>query len=136
MTILTAYSQSIRDALTKANEHLHGNLRFKTCEHVKTRRDGRYEFSVTLTVNDSNEIGSRRSIAGHRISAACWHAHGLFFDALPAGTEIRTGNVKMLAGEKWQDYNIGSRSYPMQASLACNCMEWNSSGILPFPVNT
>jgi hypothetical protein len=123
----------VKNALFEANKYFDGNLKFK-----------RFEFSgpsglrlnVTLTVNDSKEIGSRRNAEGGRIAAACWHAHGVFFDSLPAGTEIRSAQGGTFhAGDKWQDSNIGSLYRPLQASHACNCMDWNVSGVLPFPVN-
>ena len=138
MIIIGATKAQLEAALEAANGHLHGNLRFKDIEHVKTRRDKREQFKVTLTVKDTNEIGSRRSYEGRRIPAACWHAHGVFFDNLPEGTEIRTsffGSVSMKAGDKWTDINIGSTYRPLMASHACNCMDWNTSGVLPFPVN-
>jgi hypothetical protein len=140
MIVTTPYSHYIRDALDKANKHLGGNLVFKECELVKTRRDGRHEFRVTLTVKDSKEIGSRRSPEGRRIGAACWHAYGLFLDSLHPDCEVKTtmgrlGMQKIRPGEKWQDYNIGSEMRPFMASHACNCMDWNTSGVLPFPVN-
>ena len=131
-----AGEESLHTALAHANEYFHGNLRFKGIDKQKTRKDGREVFKVTLTVNDSKEIGSRRSPFDYkRISAACWHAHGVFFDSLPAGSEIRSCNNTMQSGDKWTDYNIGSQMRPCMASHACNCMEWNTSGVLPFPVN-
>ena len=138
MIIIGATRAQLDSALAKANEYLHGNLQYKDIEYMKTRRDKREQFKVTLKVHDSKEIGSRRSFEGRRIPAACWHAHGLFFDALPEGTEIRTsffGSVSMKAGDKWTDTNIGSLYRPLMASDACNCVDWNKYGMLPFPVN-
>jgi hypothetical protein len=124
---------AVYDAISKANEHLHGNLTIKRFDVGNVHRDGRLPIDVTLTVHDSKEIGSRRAPRdGKRIAAACWHAHGLFFDALPEGTEIRTMAGVSHAGDSWADYNIGSQAYPCMASDACNCME---GGELPFPVN-
>jgi hypothetical protein len=123
-------------ALTLANEHFHGNLVFKACQFVGKTRDGRGKVSCTLKVKDINEIGTRRAPRTWRkINAACWHAHGVFFDCLPGGTKVESCQVHFMAGDKWQDYNIGSMMYPQSASTACNCMEWNSGGVLPFHVN-
>lgn len=133
-----AGEESIKTALAHANEYFHDNLIFKGIEKQKTRRDKREVFKVTLTVKDSKEIGSRRSPHDFkRIAAACWHAHGVFFDSLPSGTEIRIGwtGMVMQSGEPWKDYNIGSQVNPCMASDACNCSEWNTSGVMPFPVN-
>jgi hypothetical protein len=130
--------ESIHTALAHVNEYFHDNIRFKTCESTGKTRDKREKFTVTLTVNNSNEIGSKRSFEGRKIAAACWHAHGVFFDSLPAGTEIRTsfyGSVVTQAGDPWHDLDIGSAYRPLMASDACNCMDWNTSGVLPFPVN-
>lgn len=139
MIIIGASEEEIKAALAVVNEYFHDNIRFKTLAYDGKSRDNRLKFNVTLTVNDSNEIGSRRSPSGNRkIAAACWHAHGVFFDSLPSGTEIRTsfyGPVAMHAGDTWKDYNMGGSIYPCMASDACNCMEWNESGCLPFPVN-
>ncbi len=136
MKIIGASREQIEEALARTNEHMHGNIRFKDIRQEKTRRDGREVFRLTLTVHDTKEIGSRRAPeTWARIPAACWHAYGLFMDSLPAGTEIRSTNATMHAGDKWQDYNIGSQARPCMASRACNCMDWNTSGVLPFPVN-
>ena len=135
MIIIGAKKEDIEAALEHANKYFNGNLRFKTLDYLGFTRDKRVKVTCTLTVNDSKDIGSRRNFEGGRIAAACWHAHGVFFDALPAGTEIRSCQTIMHAGDKWQDYNMGSIAYPLQASRACNCMEWNNGGVLPFPVN-
>ncbi len=125
----------VRHALETANKHFADNIRFKTFAHVKTMRNGCNVFTVTLTVQDVNAIGARRNDT-RKVHAACWHAHGTLFDALPEGTEIRSCQTVMHAGDKWHDFNMGSIARPLMASHACNCMEWNTSGVLPFPVNT
>ena len=138
MHIIGATKQEIEAALETTNGYFEGNIMFKTMEYLRKSRQGKEVFTLTLTVKDSNEIGSRRSEDGRRIAAACWHAHGVFFDSLPAGTEIRTtrqGPVTIHAGDRWQDMNIGSNYKPLMASRACNCMDWNTGGVLPFPVN-
>lgn len=139
MKIIGASREQIESALAHANQYFHGNLMFAGIDQRKTRRDGREVFNVTLKVLDSKEIGScrRNGRQGQwkRLAKACWHAHGVFFDSLPAGTELRIGSdTKFMAGDKWQDFEV-QWNPTLMASHACNCMDWNTSGVLPFPVN-
>lgn len=137
MKIIGASREQLEAALVTVNSHFHDNVRFAGIEQRQARRDGREVFLVTLTVNDSDEIGSARRNGRHgewkRLAHACWHVHGTFFDALPVGTEIRTG-VAFHAGDKWADFPVMLNPV-LKASHACNCMEWNTGGVLPFPVN-
>ena len=121
----------VRNALQEANRHFGGNLRFNRFDFAG---NSGLRMNVTLTINDVNAIGARRNDT-RKVHAACWHAHGTFFDALPEGTEIRSCQTVMHAGDKWHDFNMGSIARPLMASHACNCMEWNTGGVLPFPVN-
>ena len=119
-----------------------GNIRFKKLE---TQGKG---FSFTLSVLSTHHgkgknkialLGVRRSASsyqsGRLISAACWHAHGRFFDALfslaPAARVYsswfkRSDTGKFGAwidanGGNWQDGQIGSMAYPIMYSEACTC---------------
>lgn len=121
MLIKGASWDEINAALFVANDSFEDNLRFKRCEFVGLTRDKREKYRVTLTVEDSREAGARRSYEGHRIAAACWHAHGTFFDALPEGTEIQTFAGTFHAGDPWIDYSVGSDFRPAHASELCEC---------------
>ena len=140
MKIIGASKEQIEAALAHVNTHFMGNIVFKDVEQRKIRRDGREVFLVTIKVKDSNEIGSGRRNGRRgqwrRCAHACWHAHGTFFDALPKGTEIRIGQGTVVhPGSKWVDYEVQINP-TLMASHACNCMDWNMGGVLPFPVNT
>lgn len=78
-------------------------------------------FRLTLRVKDSKGAGARRSNAGRRLVSACWHVHGTFFDNLPEGAAIRTGEITVHPHEDWQDRNIGSMFQPLMHSDACEC---------------
>lgn len=121
MLIKGAGAEEIRTALLTANGYFEDNLLFKRFEFVGLTRDGREKCRVTLTVEDSSKPGARRSYSGRRIAAACWHAHGTFFDNLPEGTEIETGGGKFRAGDPWVDYQVGSDFRPAHASELCEC---------------
>ena len=81
--------------------------------------------NFTLTVVDSNKVGSRRSAEGRRISAACWHVHGDLFEAMieiAPDVIIKSLDKTITAeGGNWEDMNIGSFCYPLMVSEACNC---------------
>ena len=88
-------------------------------------------FIFTLTVKDSRGLGARRSHKGRRIAAACWHAHGRFFEALfrvaPDARVFssfyrRAGNGWITREHgNWIDGEIGSAYQPMNMSEACDC---------------
>ena len=115
----TATTEQLTAALQHVNEKFEDNIVFKSGPTPKGRR-----MQFTLTVKDSKEAGGRRSHTGRRISAACWHVHGEFFEYL-----FDDGVSLIIAGDKrmrdnrdnWQDWNIGSVMYPMYYSEACEC---------------
>lgn len=85
--------------------------------------------TFTLTVESSREKGARRGHQGQRVSAACWHAHGDFFDALfsinPDAVIVSMGTQTITKQDgNWQDRNIGSQMQPLYYSEACDCHEW------------
>jgi hypothetical protein len=120
--IIKCDSYSIEKALEQANQEFEDNLIFKRFEFIGRTRDGKEKNRVTLTVKSSRDKGGRRGFSGKRVAAACWHAHGTFFDNLPHGTEIVIGsNTKYYAGDPWVDTQIGSIMQPMYYSEACDC---------------
>jgi hypothetical protein len=77
---------------------------------------------LPLTINKD---GSRK-----KISAACWHVHGNFFDLAlkiapkaiinSAGKTIHIDDKgKMI--NNWEDWDIGSMVFPCMYSQACDC---------------
>jgi hypothetical protein len=119
--IIKCNSDDIENALVQANKEFDDNLRFKRFEFIGNTRDGIKKHRVTLTVNSSKDKGGRRGFSGKRVAAACWHAHGTFFDNLPEGTEIEASGQKYHAGDPWVDRQIGSLMQPMYYSEACDC---------------
>ena len=119
--IIKCNAKSIKNALDQTNKKFDNNLIFKKFEFIGHTRDGMEKNQVTLTVKDSREAGGRRGFSGKRVAAACWHAHGTFFDNLPEGTEIIASGKKFYAGDEWIDRNIGSYCQPMYYSEACDC---------------
>lgn len=111
---------NLYEALSRTNEEYANNLRFKTIGPLNSKRN-----TFTLTVSDSRARGGRRGFSGKRVAAACWHAHGTFFDHLweiaPEVT-IRAGELVMRGpDDNWQDRNIGSAYQPLFFSEACDC---------------
>lgn len=110
-------------ALNAVNRVFDGNVGFNRCPD----RVGRgYRF--TLRVADSKGPGHRRTHTGRRHPSACWHVHGLFFEALFAinpnaiivSRWVENGRITKDNGN-WQDHNIGSVYRPLQFSSACDC---------------
>jgi hypothetical protein len=106
------------------NSKFDDNIKFKRLE-TKGRN-----ILFTLTVKDSRGSGSRKSASAfhsdRRVSAACWHVHGYFFDELfkvnPAAIVVSQGNKQITKDSgNWKDWQIGSRMYPIMYSDACDC---------------
>lgn len=111
----------LEQALTLVNEKYEGNITWKRAPEYYTGKVIRF----TLTVKDSGKMGGRRSQAGRKISAACWHVHGDFFDALfslvPEATIRSRGKLVTALLGNWVDVNIGSSMCPLYYSEACEC---------------
>jgi hypothetical protein len=101
-----------------------------SCETKHTWRDEHHRYRRGQTTCG---VGRRSNPwRGERYtSAACWHAHGVFFDALPTvyyGREVliisRVG--KFTPEDDWRnnpsrDMSVGSQFCPMRASEQCDC---------------
>lgn len=115
--------EQMQSALDIVNKRYQGNIRFKRLDKNGKR------IIATLTVNDSKAAGSRISASyfsgGRRVKAACWHAHGYFFEALLSinpDAIITSAHSKIdRNGGNWRDVNIGSQMYPVYYSEACEC---------------
>jgi hypothetical protein len=120
----TTETELIR-ALELTNKDFKGNIDFNRLDKA-----GKTTFTVTLRTKDSHKIGSKISYSGRHIPSACWHSHGVFFDAL---LSINSKVVIVALGEKiyknskgetignWVDRNIGSIMNPLSFSHACDC---------------
>lgn len=109
---------NILNALKTANKEFNNNLKFR---NTPIKKGKAYQF--TLTVKSSRDKGGRRSASWNSdryVSAACWHAYGTFFDALPKGTKIYTSHY-FKAGDEWEDWVIGPPIKPVFYSDACDC---------------
>jgi hypothetical protein len=112
------------DMFGQVNENRFGNnLRIYTrLTNVRERESGLLWIDVRLSVKNSRGPGSRFSpTSGRRVSAACWHAHGYFFDALPTGTKIQARGHTFRSGDVWRDWNIGSVMNRCRMSESCEC---------------
>jgi hypothetical protein len=106
-----------------------GNIVFKRLDP-----DGR-GFHFTLGVKSSHAPGGRiNAMTGRHIAAACWHAHGRFFDALfsiaPAArvyssffrrSDSQRFEEWITKDTPWKDGQIGSAMYPVMYSESCEC---------------
>lgn len=113
-------------ALKKVNEEFDDNIIFKREPEYMSRNSIRF----TLTVKDSRGPGSRKSSSPfspeRRVSAACWHVHGLFFDCLfeingEALIISRSDHRITAQGGNWEDWNAGSMTFPRYMSECCDC---------------
>jgi len=114
----------LKMALLRTNFKFDHNIKFKRLE-FKGRN-----ILFTLTVNNSRKPGSRTSASAfhpeRRVSAACWHVHGWFFEILfkvnPAAIVVSQGNKQITKDSgNWQDWQIGPQIYPIMYSEACDC---------------
>lgn len=125
MILSNCTKQDIDKALADVNGEFDGNIRLNNYQQLSGTG---LRHRVTLRVPDSHGKGVHLSphmeAFGHKprhTTSACWHAHGRFFDALPYGTRIRTNGKVIMAGDMWDDFNIGSRMFPIHASESCEC---------------
>lgn len=111
----------LQKALAIVNRKYDNNICFK---RIMTTSTARTRF--TLTVKDSRGAGSRKTQTGRRVSAACWHVHGNFFDALFG---LR-GDIFVSAHDRridkyqgnWQDAIHGyDNDRPVYYSSLCDC---------------
>jgi len=125
MILSNCTKADIDKALEAVNRVFGGNIRIKNyCQLSGTGLRHR----VTLRVIDSHGDGAHLSRymeafghkARHTISA-CWHVHGKFFDNLPHRTKITSMGKVTMAGDLWNDFNVGSVLYPIYASDSCEC---------------
>lgn len=125
----------IERALDNANAYFDDNLRFKRFEHSHNVVGKGGCWHVTITVKDSSGPGSRVSVHGRRISAACWHAYGVFMSSLPRVNPSTGARVQIVSspgfvgagrrvvspGDQWLDWQAGSIFYPAYMSELCDC---------------
>lgn len=115
--IINAKHEDIQKALDTANKEFDNNLEFNNFQRLS---DSRHR--VTLRVKSSRGKGARLGHDQRRhLISACWHAHGTFFDNLPEGTRIQTRGNTTYAGDRWEDFDIGSIVAPYYMSEACEC---------------
>jgi hypothetical protein len=143
VTIRKATREQIVLALENTNKVFDGNVAFNRFDVMGKN------FAVTLKVKDSKKPGHRRGYPeyedifnpcskitkpGRRMSSACWHVYGTFFDELlkvnsdiviiSSSRVYNTGKMTIdKNGGNWEDYDVGSKIHPMYASEMCDCYE-------------
>ena len=110
----------LENALNEVNLSFDDNIKFKRLDN--TNRGIRF----TLSVHSSRNAGSRIGYSGKRVCAACWHAHGEFFESLfelmPDAIIKATDKTITKDQGNWEDWNIGSVYSPLWYSDACDCL--------------
>jgi hypothetical protein len=109
----TASLQTVKNALWKVNQDQGYQLEFKTLS-----QSGKF---VNFTIKSKSGIpGSKLSVAGHKLAAASWHAHGLLIDEIfridPACTVSSMGKTFDDKTWDWEDRNEGSIFNPVWSS--------------------
>lgn len=138
MLIRNVTEQELFWALALANARFNNNLAFKSIKQAPGRtRAGKEKWNVVLTVRDCRKSGGRyyRDTNRH-VKAACWHAHGTFYDALPherndnveivtsaGGNFNTTTKVKTHPGALWADWRMERSGGVEYASNCCHCGE-------------
>jgi len=127
MIIKNVSSNQLEMALVRTNKVFDNNVIWNNFE-ILNRKANR--FRVTLRVRNSHCLGARlgqhvseRTGNRRHLINACWHVHGVFFDFLPQGAEIRSGRFIIHPGDRWNDFDIGSMISPLMMSDACECYE-------------
>jgi hypothetical protein len=140
MIIRNVTEQDLYWALAQVNGIHDNNIVFKKCEQIPGRtRQGDEKWSVILTVRSCYASGGRYYPKSRRhVSAACWHAHGRFFDCLPrdqgviivtsmGGNYNTQSRTKVAPGERWSDWIVSrrvtnrGRKVRTFASDCCHC---------------
>jgi len=126
MLIRNVTQQDLKKALTIVNRLFEENIMFNTFKRL-----GKNSFRVTLRVKSSKKAGHRIGFRGQRITSACWHVHGWFFEILlkinpkavikALDKEIYVDCETGAIVNNWVDWNIGSRLEPLYYSEACDC---------------
>ena len=136
--IIRTTLEALELAMTETSKHFGGNITYRRGPDLQTT-DGRTlrgklvfpttraRYALTITVRDSKgQAVSRDPVHGRRIAAACWHAHGVYFERVLANDPdavIRAGMSGAVIdrnGGNWNDYGRGSLIYPTQASEWCD----------------
>lgn len=124
--------EDLKQALIRVNKSYSENIAFFSLEKRK------YYINFRLKVRDNcgpghsigfykvrNKFGNERYI---NLSAACWHVHGDFFDALfkinpnaviYSGYSLQKKITKDYGN--WKDTQRGSRMFPRMFSEMCYC---------------
>jgi len=125
-------------ALAQANANFDNNLTFKSIKQAPGRtRLGNEKWNAVLSVRDCHGGGGRfYRDSGRHVKAACWHAHGTFYDALPqerernveiitsaGGNYVTMEKVKIRPGLVWNDWETSHlwRGRSEWASVCCHC---------------
>lgn len=120
MLVRHVTSDQLYKALRKTNESYDGNIVFKRSPEKFGMR-----IRFTLTVNSTSKPGHRLGFQGQKVSAACWHVHGKFFDnlfAINPDAEILSNGQKITASHgNWVDRNLGVIDKPVFYSKLCEC---------------
>lgn len=124
--IVRSSRSTIHAALGITSRAYSGNIRFRSFDPIgPVGSDGRARHRLTITVDGGDDGRSVDPIRGRRIAAACWHAHGDFFDVLleldPGARVSALGRTITVDGGNWEDMKRGSMMYPTRASEWCHC---------------
>lgn len=138
MRLMKVNEEILNQALDMINEKYDNNIEFKRKERISNSRGNGETWAVTLKPINSRGPGGRISATSliwdgrvRYVCAACWHAHGDFFDAIlylkPDAVIVATGNTRVFKDQdglthgNWKDKNIGSYISPLNHSQACLC---------------
>lgn len=130
MKVKNCTFEDLQKALEITNQKFENNVIFNREPEPRGKA-----ILFTLRVKDSKLAGHRRGFSfgdrpAKRLTSACWHVHGSFFDALlevnpNAVIVTRSGDIfKRSSGDvvgNWEDSNIGSMYRPLYFSEACDC---------------
>jgi hypothetical protein len=110
----------LEEALFRVNLLYDDQVLFN-CPPTQTRQGIKF----TLKVRTNRSKGHGISWMGRKLSTACWHVHGDFFECLfavnPDAKVYSLGKLITKDYGNWIDFNRGNWATPRFASEMCEC---------------
>ena len=125
MEINHVHKDHLEHALHQVNKEFEDNVIFAHCNALNKAGT---RWCIRLRVKSSKGAGARLSRPSaffgrkqRRLTAACWHVYGTFYDNLPLNASIRAWGRKIIPQDKWKDIDWGSVLEPCYLSELCKC---------------
>lgn len=135
MKIQNITINELNTALAKLNQKYDNNITWNRSPELY---QGWHTYRCTIRVKYNKGKGAKLGFSGRRTIAACWHAHGDFFDCVlevapKAAILVSIAQIELIKIYKdeygnvinnWRDVQVGSLAAPMLYSEMCQCDDW------------